>query len=1181
MKHSDRNPKQTRNRSTRLGAAVAALLTLGLLAASSASAAYEQVGNFAGNPGELHPFVYAAWPEKAQLGGTSGMAVNYTGAGGVPAGTIYATDYFLEGSVARFNPDGSFSERWTFFETPGFQERCGPDGEAGHPVCASEPRGSDSNKVDVDVDETTGYVYVLGSLTSGQKNLIHVYSADGSELIAEFGERAASGETTTASPQKIHEVVEVGGIAVDGDGNVYVADFNGKGRENERLMVFRPQSPGDYEHYVYAGQEHDITAELGFGSEFEFSPPSMPVTDTTGHVYVGRDKYVAVLDPAHPSAAPICQFKKAAGGIDSITVNPLSGEVFYHTYKDGKVHQLAPCDPETGQFAERGAFAYAPLRTYLKAMALDPLRKAEPSRPPGVLYAGSPNGEGGKGGEDKELLTESAMGFVFAPPVEAPPVVLSESISHVTDTTAALGAHINPKGPPTRYAFQYETQAQYEANEPADRFAGATEAPLGGGFLGEGPLALSAITSLTGLEPDTAYRYRAVATSHCSVEDEEKLCEAVGPDQSFHTFPAEAPGLPDRRAYELVSPPRKEGGQVWPAEPSIASCQFETCKPGETSAKFPLQSTPDGEAIAYQGSPFARGEGAITTNQYIAHRDAKVGWQTTNPTPALLNSRISGYLAFDPALSRGVLLQAEGPPLSSEAPVGYQDLYTQPTADPATLGSLLSAEPPHRSADDFRVQYGGASADLSRIFFSANDALSEETPFAPEAKDGGANKVNLYEWHEDTLSLVNVAPGNTETEAGASFDPGSAHAISADGSRVFFEDEAHQVYIRVNGEETLEVPDHAGHFLAASVDGSKLLLTDGALYEDTGNLAAEPTDLTEGKGGFKGVVGESEDLSHIYFVDTAVLSGAEANEYGDEAEEGKPNLYAWAQGGGTTYVTTLLETDNGVNPFDISRSWAFPPGTRTAEASPQGRYVAFISRASLTGYDNEGPCGVAALGKVVEGPCAEVFLYDSATGRLGCPSCNPSGAAPLGLSVLRQGRAGETARYLTDEGRLYFDSRDALSPFDTNEGAEDVYEYEPNGVGSCERANGCVYLISAGSEPYDSNLVTIDEDGSDVFFTTRDRLTLKDTDDVIDLYDAREDGGIPGESETSRGECQGEACQPQVSPPNDPTPGSSTFEGAGNVDEKKTTKKHKHKKKRHAKKKSHKRAAKHDRGGSK
>ena len=51
----------------------------------------------------------------------------------------------------------------------------------------------------------------------------------------------------------------------------------------------------------------------------------------------------------------------------------------------------------------------------------------------------------------------------------------------------------------------------------------------------------------------------------------------------------------------------------------------------------------------------------------------------------------------------------------------------------------------------------------SYVFFAANDALTEETPFAPEALDGGQEKFNLYEWHEGELSLVNVMPGNATT----------------------------------------------------------------------------------------------------------------------------------------------------------------------------------------------------------------------------------------------------------------------------------------------------------------------------------------------------------------------------------------------------------------------------------
>ncbi len=415
------------------------------------------------------------------------------------------------------------------------------------------------------------------------------------------------------------------------------------------------------------------------------------------------------------------------------------------------------------------------------------------------------------------------------------------------------------------------------------------------------------------------------------------------------------------------------------------------------------------------------------------------------------------------------------------------------------------------------------------------------------------------------------------------FGPASAHAISADGTRAFWSAPTGQVYVRLNGESTTEIPD-PGKFLAAAADGSKVLLDDGHIYDlETEAIA----DLSEGKGGFKGIIGQSEDLSQIYFVDTAVL-GEEENDQGAVAQAGKENLYSW-QGGTSSFVATLAfrrrPLGNGTG------DWATNPATRTAEASPDGRWVAFLSKAPLSGYDNFGPCaGNQAIGEILPGPCPEAFLYDSATGKLICASCDPSGARPLGPTHLTlidfADRSGLQPRYLTDAGRLYFDTGDSLSPFDTNSGVEDVYQYEPEGVGNppCKRQAGCVNLISAGHEAVDSNFVTMDETGANVFFTSRDQLVLKDKDELVDLYDAREDGGIPSETEVARSECQGEACQAAIVPPSDPTPGSSSFEGAGNVDEHKATKKHKHKKRKHAKKhkaaKRHGRAN-HNRGGVK
>jgi hypothetical protein len=721
-------------------------------------------------------------------------------------------------------------------------------------------------------------------------------------------------------------------------------------------------------------------------------------------------------------------------------------------------------------------------------------------------------------------------------------------------------------------------------NDGGNGFAeGSSESPVGGAVLGNGQEALGAGTNLTGLDPDTAYRYRVIATSKCNPEEEEELCEDTGPTQAFHTFPAEAPKLPDHRAYELVSPPRKAGGEVFPLEPFRGSCR--ACKPNETTA-FPRQSSPDGEAVVYEGSPFSNTGGARKENEYLSKRTPS-GWQTTNLSPELIQSfkgGKSGFKAFNAELTKDLIYQVS-PSLTPDAPSEFSNLYTQDTANPTALTPLLGAAPPNRfpgNGEDFKLRYAGASADFSHLLFEANDALTAETPFAPEAVDNGSNKSNLYESIDGATRLVNVLPGNTTTTPGV-FGAGRVsfegfnfnHVISTDGSRAFWSDESGQVYVRENGEATREIPDHAGKFLTASANGSKVLLSDGQLYDLN---AEELTDLTEGKGGFQGIAGQSEGLSSIYFVDTAVLTGEE-NERGEAARPGRDNLYLH-RGTTTKFITTLLpEDDNFIVFVPEAGDWHSSAAFRTAEASPDGRYLAFLSRAPLTGSDNTTAGGEAVTG---------IFLFDSATGKLSCPSCNPTGELSLGDSRLPLNNPSSTdyqlqSRYLTNEGRLYFDTQESLVPFDTNEGVEDVYEYEHQGVGSCEREGGCVSLVSAGHEAVDSNFFAIGESGKDVFFTTRDQLTLKDKDDLIDLYDAREDGGIPSETEAARSECQGEACQVPVSAPNDPTPGSSTFEGAGNVNEPKAAKKHakKHKKKRHTKKHAHKRAANHNRGGAK
>jgi hypothetical protein len=1159
-------PSPLRHLLAALSALALGLVVLGGIAApASAAGGYENVQHFAPlNIPASPPTTEDEFPEDAQLGGVSAMAVNRTGAGGVQPGTLYtigqhASNYHL----ARYSPQGEFELAWAY---GGVFPRCGPKAnEPLHPNCKPQVAGAAAT-TDIDINQTTGDVYIFQP-HGGVDNVLSVFRADGTGPIAEFGGPAAPNGTIAATPANFHFTYEGESIAVNDAGTVYVNDVVFASEFTQRLMIFKPKTPGVYTDYEYAGEIATRSSDQpGLGH---------PVLDDAGNIYTLSGEGIEEISP---TGTALCKFAESKGGITSITVNPATGEVFYYDPKpsDRKIHQLAPC--QGGQLAPvPGAdTGLAPVRSEVTAMTINPSLKWDSERPAGVLYAGSSSDCPTLGSCPATSVGLGPLGYILAPPVSHEPVVESQSVSKAGPSGATLNALINPKGALTTYVFQYMTEAAFL--QAGETFAGATEAPLGGASVGSGQQPLPASVALSGLVPDTAYRYRVTATS------------AEGTDQglakTFRTFPVEAPGLPDERAWELVSPTQKNGGEVIPAYPTLASCGG-ACKPGTIADRFPVQSSTDGESLVYEGFPFSFTEGAAVWNQYLSTRTA-TGWQTANLSPSLMGSGGSrGYKAFDPKLSQGLLSQFD-PGLSPAAPDGFANLYAQPTGDPASLTPLLLTDPPNRSTggpDSFDLAYVGASEDLSRVFFRANDALTQSTTLAPAAENGGPSKYNLYESAAGQLRLVNVLPGNTVSAAGGPIFPSpSSHAISADGSRVFWSDESGQVYVRENGESTTAIPDPA-KFLSASTDGSQVLLADGHLYDLETKVL---TDLTEGQGGFLGLSGQSDDLSHVYFVATTVLDGT-PNQFGVTAQSGKPNLYNW-HGGAASYIATLLPTDTTTDSAGVAaKTWNSSPADRSAEASPDGRWLAFLSKGSLTGYDNHGACEPEnGKGYLRTADCTEVFLFDSTAGSLLCASCNPSGQAPIGPSFLRLVQSSPVdllqPRYLSDSGRLVFDSADSLSPFDTNDGVEDVYQYEPDGVGSCLRQAGCISLVSAGREPVDSNFLAMDPSGKNVFFTTRDQLVLKDTDELIDVYVAREDGGIAAETEVPSSGCQGEACLPSSVPPEDQPLSSSAFKGPGNVTEPPAAKCSKgkvRKKGRCVKKHNTKKRANRNRGGSK
>jgi hypothetical protein len=719
--------------------------------------------------------------------------------------------------------------------------------------------------------------------------------------------------------------------------------------------------------------------------------------------------------------------------------------------------------------------------------------------------------------------------------------VLEETFAlNVSSTAAELRARVNPNFVDTSAYFQYGTSTVYGAQTPTTD-------------LGSGPVAAIASAPIEQLQPGTTYHYRIVGhNEHGS---------SYGPDETLTTQPlATGQVLTDGRQYELVSPAEKHGAEV---NASVG---------GESSpwVKFDggggmMQAAENGSAVTYTTFPAPEADPpAQAQDSQLLSRRGPEGWSTqdiSTPNTTLVNTPIGSGLefrGFSSDLSKGVVRPPalESPlPIETEHPVEtmmwlrddvtgtYKPLVSSVPAGTTSLGGLGEAD------------FLEGTPDFSHIVFTAQAALT------PNAKQAPDTSYNLYEWSANGLELINELPDGEVVagEAGLGRASGQGeprHAISNDGSHVIWEDNLNQTFYDRDTVSEKSVEIGSGKFETASADGSRVFFTKGDLYEY--NLASgKSTDIAPGSN-VQGVINDSEDGSYIYFVGKGKLASG--------AVGGQDNLYelhyedtSWTP----TFIATLSNQDEpDWTEGDLSQAG-------TARVSPDGQYLAFMSQADVTGYDNvDANSGMSD---------AEVYLYNAQTKQVACPSCNPTGSRPVGQydegslmmdtpgawsgrwlagmlptwEPMKVQRAAFQPDYLSDNGRLFFDSAEALVAQDIN-GREDAYEFEPNGVGSCTQAEGCVSLISGGSGVADSVFIDASADGNDVFFTSSDRLVSQDTDNARDVYDAHVcTTTVPclAPPPTTPPPCvTSDACKPATSPQPEVfgAPATATFVGSGN-----------------------------------
>ncbi len=660
------------------------------------------------------------------------------------------------------------------------------------------------------------------------------------------------------------------------------------------------------------------------------------------------------------------------------------------------------------------------------------------------------------------------------------PSLEGEAATNITETTATLGGKVNPNGAQiTDCTFQYGTDTGYGHTAPCAHPDAAE--------VGSGHAAIPVSAQATGLSPNVTYHWRLTASN------------AAGTETSVdHTFVDEAAaGLPDGRAYELVTPAHKNAAMIF-------------------SQLSPQIAADGSDMIATSVQCFANTKSCTAIREeegdpYEFARTPTEGWVTHALAPPLTKFEESSLYAADPA-THTALFGAPTPPAGE----GPDHFYVGGgEGEPLDIGPV--AERREFSFGPTVQEHLDATRGFSHVVYEGRELWSLDGE--PETQP------SLYEYagtgSAHPLAVGVTGPeGSTTRVCGAlvlgAFGQGGAGGVdqygslSESGRTVYFTafesatcgTATEQLYARVDGEspdahtvaiskpvpsscdsECQSAPDQGGIWAGASNDGSRVLftskgqLTDNAsqstgkagvecqnaaeggcnLYESVcaepcGSTGEEPNakerqliDLSEGAketGGprVQGVMALSPDGSHVYFVARGVLTKT-PNAQGQEAKDEANNLYVHVEGQPLKFVVALPRDDE--NPFlENLGSSEWTHGNELANVTPDGRFLVFLSHGALTPDDTRPDRG----GNFATPP-AQVYRYDSQTGALARISIGEHGFNDDGNAGTRDagiaraktafekgvGPARANPTMSNDGEYVFFESPVALAPGALNE----------------------------------------------------------------------------------------------------------------------------------------------------
>ncbi len=1135
-----------------LAVVIAAVFALGLSAtsASALSARGHVLGFSFGGPGA----------GSGQLSGPAGVAVSEA------TGDVYVVDRAND-RIERFGPSGEFIAVWGWGVKDGAKE---------YEVCVSECRAglaggskgqlSSGGAIAVDnsanlSDPSRGDVYVVmdaraekGRLAkfTGEGVLLAQLKQAGTEVkwegalagVAVDGsgrvwvyrgveaegtlERFSDGEANVfQEPALPTEVLcPKAGLAVDATGSdVYVdhEEPNGEG--------FCPAEEGEPARPVVAAKLHSegeglVTAN---GALDPLQTTGVAVDGASGEVLADNVAAVAAFGSGGSLVQRFALPGEGPAG-SGIAANAKTGEVYVADTASGKIDVFEPEPPGKPAVADLSAQDLTPTSAALSAQV-------------------NPTGS--------DTHYYFAYGTVDC--VAHPASCTDTPAPPGTDigsgfTQQAAGVELQGLKPSTTYYYRLLAANEHGEAEGSETFGTITTLPVAAGVLPDG----RAWELVSPFEKDgsSVEPLRNEGGLIQASEDGNSITYVTNgpivsePEGNRAPYPTQvlAERSPSRWSSQQIVTPRTKGEGFIPGEAPeyrffSPDLSLSLVQPDNQAHIEPLEQPPL--------SPEA-------TEKTMYVRATATGLFQPLVTPAndTANTQFGEKLEFagaTPDLSHVVF--ASEVPLTAIGAAGLYEWQSGKALEPVSvLPDGMPALEPALGANNHNVR-GAVSSDGSRVFWMGTAEVkvgeSTETVRHLYMRDMASGRTLQI----DAAAPPVMEPGEEESEVGF-------QAASSDGTKVFFTDTA-----RLTEDSNLAPT------IGSTTNPADLYECE--IVEESGNLGCRLHDLTvdhrvgESASVLDIVPGVSEDGSYVYFVANGVLApgaspgGCVKVHTETPPPEARCNLYVWHHGT-VTLIASLSDEDSpdwgrseasllkggegSVEPFqDLA--------DLTAGASPNGEHLAFMSNRSLTGFNNVD-ASPAAKGARDE----EVYLYDATSKLLVCASCNPRGEQPhgvldtelagegVGLLVDRRedwasktttaaptahwlagsiegwsplgfssaAQALRQPRYLSNSGRLFFNSADplvAVAGAHTRQetinkepvqvGVESVYQFEPDGQGSCKEAQGCVGVISSGTAEQESAFVDASASGNDAFFVTAQPLVAADRDTNFDLYDAR------------------------------------------------------------------------------